>query len=159
MRDILVTAIVFGVLPFIFKRPWIGILLWCWLGYMNPHRQTWGFAYDFPFASICAIVTIVAFLFSREKKEMVWTRETVLLLIFIGWMFVTTLFAFYPELAWIQWNKVWKIQLMVFLTAMIIKERQHLHWMIWVIALSLGYYGVKGGIFTIVHGGQFRVLC
>jgi probable O-glycosylation ligase (exosortase A-associated) len=157
MRDILVTAIVFGVLPFIFKRPWIGILLWCWLGYMNPHRQTWGFAYDFPFASICAIVTITAFLFSKEKKEMVWTRETVLLLIFIGWMLVTTLFSFYPDLAWLQWNKVWKIQLMVFLTAMIIKERQHLHWMIWIIALSLGYYGVKGGIFTIVHGGAYRV--
>ena len=68
MRDILVTAIVFGVLPFIFKRPWIGILLWCWLGYMNPHRQAWGFAYDFPFAFITAIVTIAAFLFSKEKK-------------------------------------------------------------------------------------------
>ena len=157
MRDILVTAIVFGVLPFIFKRPWIGIMLWCWLGYMNPHRQTWGFAYDMPFAFITAIVTITAFVFSKEKKEMVWTRETILLLIFVGWMLITTFFAFYSELAWEQWSKVWRIQLMVFLTAMIIKERQHLHWMIWVIALSLGYYGVKGGIFTIVHGGQFRV--
>ena len=157
MRDIFVTAVFFGALPFIFRRPWIGILLWCWLGYMNPHRQAWGFAYDFPFAMICAIVTIMAFLFSKEKKEMIWTRETVLLLIFVGWMFITTVFAFYPELAWLQWNKVWKIQLMVLLTAMIIKERQHLHWMIWVIALSLGYYGVKGGIFTIVHGGAFRV--
>ena len=38
MRDLLVTGIVFGVLPFVFKRPWIGILLWSWLGYMNPHR-------------------------------------------------------------------------------------------------------------------------
>jgi len=157
MRDILVTAIVFGVLPFIFKRPWIGIMLWCWLGYMNPHRQAWGFAYDMPFAFITAIVTITAFMFSKEKKEMVWTRETILLLMFIGWMLITTYFALYSELAWEQWGKVWRIQLMVFLTAMIIKERQHLHWMIWVIALSLGYYGVKGGIFTIVHGGQFRV--
>lgn len=157
MRDILVTAIVFGVLPFIFKRPWVGIMLWCWLGYMNPHRQAWGFAYDFPFAFICAIVTITAFMFSKEKKEMLWTRETILLLAFVGWMLVTTFFSFYPQFAWVQWDKVWKIQLMVFLTAMIIKERQHLHWMIWIIALSLGYYGVKGGIFTIIHGGQFRV--
>lgn len=157
MRDILVTAIVLGVLPFIFRRPWVGILLWCWLGYMNPHRQAWGFAYDMPFAMITALVTITAFVFSKEQKTMIWTRETILLLLFIGWMFFTTLFAFYPDLAWTQWNTVWKIQLMVFLTAMIIKERKHLHWMIWVIALSLGYYGVKGGIFTIAHGGQFRV--
>jgi probable O-glycosylation ligase (exosortase A-associated) len=157
MRDLLVTGIVFGMLPFIFGRPWLGILLWSWLGYMNPHRQTWGFAYDFPFAFIVGIVTMVAFLFSREKKEMPWTRETVLLLVFIGWMGFTTFFAFYPDLAWVQWDKVWKIQLMVILTALIIKDEQKLNWLIWIIALSLGYYGVKGGIFTIMHGGVHRV--
>ncbi len=157
MRDILVTAIIFGALPFVFKRPWIGIMLWTWLAYMNPHRQTWGFAYDFPFSLVVALVTITAFLFSREKKEMLWTRETVVLLLFVAWMFITTFFAFYPDLAWVQWNKVWKIQLMIFLIILIIKDRHQIHWMIWVIALSLGYYGVKGGIFTIVHGGQFRV--
>jgi probable O-glycosylation ligase (exosortase A-associated) len=157
MRDLLVTAIVFGALPFIFRRPWIGIMLWCWLGYMNPHRQTWGFAYDFPFAFITAIVTITAFLFSREKKDMVWTRETVLLLLFNGWMLITTFFAFYPEFAWAQWDKVWKIQLMTFLTLLIIREQKHLQWMIWVIALSLGYYGVKGGFFTILQSGEYRV--
>ena len=157
MRDILVTAIVFGILPFIFKRPWIGILLWSWLGYMNPHRQSWGFAQTFPFAMIVGIVTILAFLFSHEKKEIPWTREIVMLLIFMAWMQFTTFFAFYPELAWFQWDKVWKIQLMIILTAVILKERQHLHLLVWIIALSLGYYGVKGGIFTIVHGGAFRV--
>lgn len=157
MRDLLVTAMVFGVLPFIFKRPWIGILLWSWLGYMNPHRQTWGFAYDFPFAMITAIVTIAAFAFSKEKKAMPWTRETVVLLLFIFWMLITTFFAFYPDTAWMQWDKVWKIQLMTILIAMLIKDRHQLHWMIWVIALSLGYYGVKGGIFTILTGGEHRV--
>ena len=157
MRDIFITAVIFGLIPFIFKRPWVGILIWSWLSYMNPHRLAWGFAYFFPFSMIVGLVTISAFFFSKEKKEMVWTRETIVLLIFLGWMLFTTLFAFYPEFAWFQWNKVWKIQLMVILTALIIKERQQLHWLIWVIALSLGFYGVKGGIFTIVHGGAYRV--
>jgi putative inorganic carbon (hco3(-)) transporter len=157
MRDILVTAIILGALPFVFKRPWVGILLWTWLAYMNPHRQCWGFAYNFPFSMVVGLVTITAFVFSKDKKVMLWTRETVVLLIFVGWMFITTVFAFYPELAWLQWNKVWKIQLMILLIILLIKDRQQVNWMIWVIALSLGYYGVKGGIFTIVHGGQFRV--
>lgn len=157
MRDLFVTALVFGLLPYIFKRPWLGILVWSWLGYMNPHRQAWGFAYDFPFAMIVGGATILAFLFSPAKKEMLWTRETVLLALFLVWMLITTFFAFYPDYAWVQWNKVWKIQLMIFLTVMMIKDRQQLHWMVWVIALSLGFYGVKGGIFTIAHGGTFRV--
>lgn len=157
MRDILVTGIIFGILPFVFKRPWVGILLWTWLAYMNPQRQAWGFAYNFPFSLVVALVTITAFVLAKDKKEMLWTRETVLLLIFVGWMFVTTMFAFYPDLAWVHWNKVWKIQLMVFMIVLLIKDRKQIHWMIWVIALSLGYYGIKGGIFTIIHGGQFRV--
>ena len=157
MRDLFVTAIVFGTIPFIFKRPWVGILVWSWLSYMNPQRLCWGFAYFFPFSMVIGLVTIAAFLMSKEKKEMVWTRETIVLLMFVGWMLFTTFFAFYPDQAWLQWNKVWKIQLMVVLTALIIKERQQLHWLIWVIALSLGFYGVKGGIFTIVHGGAYRV--
>ena len=157
MRDLFVTAVIFGLLPFIFRRPWIGILVWSWLAYMNPHRLAWGFAYDFPFSMVVGLVTIAAFLFSKEKKEMVWTRETGLLLIFVGWMLITTLFALYPQFAWEQWDKVWKIQLMIFLTVLLINDRYKLHWLVWVIALSLGFYGIKGGIFTIVNGGVFRV--
>lgn len=157
MRDLLVTALIFGVLPFVFKRPWIGVLLWSWVSYMNPHRLTWGFAFNFPFAMLIAMATIAAFLFSREKKEIPWTRETVLLLMFIGWMLFTTFFAFYPDWAWQEWSRVWKIQLFVFLTAILINNRQKLDWLIWVVVLSLGFYGVKGGIFTIVSGGSYHV--
>ena len=157
MRDLFVTGVIFGLLPFVFKRPWVGVLLWSWIGYMNPHRLAYGFAYDFPFAMVVGLVTIVAFMASKEKKVMPWTRETIVLLVFIGWMLFTTFFAFYPDLAWFQWNKVWKIQLMVFLTALIITDRKQLHWLIWVIALSFGFYGVKGGVFTIINGGAYRV--
>ena len=157
MRDLFVTGVIFGLLPFVFRWPWVGILLWSWLGYMNPHRLAYGFAVDFPFSMIVGIVTIVSFMASKEKKDMLWTRETIVLLILVGWMLFTTFFAFYPDLAWNQWNKVWKIMLMVLLTALIIRERSQLHWLIWVIALSFGFYGVKGGIFTILHGGVYRV--
>ncbi|MCA1926332.1 MAG: putative O-glycosylation ligase, exosortase A system-associated [Thiobacillus sp.] len=157
LRDLVVFGIVFLALPFVFKRPWVGILLWTWLAYMNPHRQAWGAAYDFPFSMIVGLVTIAAFVLTRDKNKMLWTRETVTLVIFIVWMFITSQFAFYPELAALQWNKVWKIHLMIFLVLMLIQNKQQLNWMVWVIVLSLGYYGVKGGIFTIMHGGQFRV--
>ena len=157
MRDLLIASIVFGVLPFIFKRPWIGILLLSWLGYMNPHRLTYGFAYNFQFVMIAFLVTIVAFVFSKEKKEMIWSRETVVLLMFIGWMLFTTFFAFYPGSAWEQWGKVWKIQLIIFLTVLLINDREKLNWMIWIITLSLAFYGIKGGIFTILEGGSSHV--
>jgi hypothetical protein len=69
MRDIVVTLAVFGSLPFIIKRPWIGILVWSWLGFMNPHRLAWGFATTLPFAMAVAITTILAMLLSKEEKK------------------------------------------------------------------------------------------
>jgi probable O-glycosylation ligase (exosortase A-associated) len=145
------------MLPFVFSRPYVGIYIWSWMGFMNPHRLTYGFAYEFPFAQIIAIVILVSMLRLKEPMRVPWTRETVLLLIFVLWMLFTTLFALNSDGAWEQWDKVWKIQLMLFVTLMLIDTKQKMDWLIWVIVLSLGFYGVKGGIFTIAHGGAFRV--
>ena len=46
---------------------------------------------------------------------------------------------------------------MIFVAMMLITNRERLHVLVWTIALSLGFYGVKGGIFTILHGGAHRV--
>lgn len=157
MRDIALTIIFLGMLPYVFSRPYVGIYIWTWLGLMNPHRLTYGFAFSFPFAQITAIVTLIAMFASTDPKRIPWTRETVLLLVFTLWMLLTTFFSFYPELAWEQWGKVWKIMLMIYITLMLIDTRQKLDWLLWVIVLSLGLYGVKGGIFTIMTGGAHRV--
>lgn len=157
MRDILVTLIVFGALPSVFKRPYVGVVLWVWISVMNPHTQGWGFATTFPFAAIIAAVTIVSLIFTREPKNLPLTSVTWVLIFFVLWMNVTTVFALYPSDAYIQWNKVMKIMLMTFVTFMLIKTKQQVQLLIWVIVISLGYYGVKGGIFTIKGGGVDRV--
>jgi len=157
MRDIVVTLAVFGSLPFIIKRPWIGILVWSWLGFMNPHRLAWGFATTLPFAMAVAITTIMAMLASKEEKKIPWTREMITLLMFWLWTLVTTMNSLFPELAWDQLIKVSKIFLMIFVTTMLINTAYRLKALVWVIALSIGFYGVKGGIFTLLTGGAFAV--
>jgi probable O-glycosylation ligase (exosortase A-associated) len=157
MRDLFVTFVVFATLPYIFKRPQIGILLWSWLAYMNPHKLSWGFAHNFPFSLVTAVVILLALFFSREPKKIPWTIEVKILLVFIIWMFITTLNAQYPDLAWQQWDKVWKIQLMTFVMMIVMQDRWRVQAMIWVIALSLGFYGFKGGIFTALTGGSYAV--
>jgi probable O-glycosylation ligase (exosortase A-associated) len=157
MRDIAVTLAVFGSLPFILWRPWIGILVWSWLGFMNPHRLAWGFSVTMPFAMIVALTTLVALLLSTEQRKIPWTRELVVLLSFWAWTLVTTLNAMYPSLAWDQLVKVSKIFLMIVVATILINTPYRLKALVWVIALSLGFYGVKGGIFTVVTGGAHQV--
>lgn len=157
MRDIAVTLIVLAGCCYTLQRPYIGILLWSWLSYMNPHRLAYGFAYSAPFAYVTAIVLVFSLIISRDKKSLPINTITITWLFFVGFMGITTVFAFFPDDALIQYIKVIKIQLIVFLTMMLITDMQKLRLLIWVIVLSIGYYSVKGGVFTLLTGGGFHV--
>ena len=157
MRDLLVAFIVFGSLPFILKRPFWGILMLAGLGYMNPHRLCYGFMLQMPVVQIVAIATLLGMLFSKEPKRMIWSREVVLLVFFIIWMGITTSMAFYSNLALLQYEKVIKIQILTFMTLLMLTSERRVHVFIWVVVLSLAFYGIKGGLFTISKGGVYRV--
>ena len=157
MRDILITLIVFGSLPLIFRAPVNGALMWVWISVMNPHTQGWGFATQLPFAMIIAVVTLFSMALSRTPKGLPLTPVSVLLLLFVLWMNVTTPFALLPAPSWVQWNKVMKIMLMSFVVMMLIRTQRDIVRLIWVLVVSIGFYGIKGGIFTIRSGGTERV--
>jgi len=158
IRDIAVTLFILWTIPHILRTPWVGILVWSWLGFMSPHRQCWGFAYSLPFSFLIGSVLLYSFFISKVPKKMIWTSSTVLMLSFLIWMFITTFFAHYQVSAWTHFNKIWKIFLMAFITIMLVQDKQRLQSLIIVISLSVGFYGVKGGIFTITSGGGEMVL-
>jgi probable O-glycosylation ligase (exosortase A-associated) len=157
MRDIFLFAIIFASVPVCFLRPWIGILVFSWISYMNPHRFTWGPAYDFPFAKIVAVVTIAGLLFTKDKMSLPKTRETLLIVLLGIYFTFTNFFAFYPDQAWIQWEKVIKVLVMTLVTIVLINDRAKLKYLVIVIAFSIGLLGIKGGIFSLATGGEHRV--
>lgn len=137
--------------------PYVGVLVWSWLSYMNPHRLSYGFAYDAPFAYITAIILLMVVFFTKEKQKIPINTVTIIWLVFIGFMGVTTFFAYFPSDAWVYYVKIIKIQLIVFLTMILITDIHKLNQLIWVICLSIGYFSVKGGLFTILTGGGYKV--
>jgi len=157
MRDILITLIVVIGCLYTLKKAYIGVLLWSWLSYMNPHRLAYGFAYNMPFAQITALVLLLSMIFSKEKQAIPINSLTFIWGCFIVWMGITTLLAYYPDAAYIQFKKVIKIQLMTVLTMILIDNMTKLRQLIWVIVLSISYYSVKGGVFTLLTGGTYRV--
>jgi probable O-glycosylation ligase (exosortase A-associated) len=138
--------------------PFVGLLFWMWLGFMNPHRLTWGFAFDLPFVQLAAIATLLGLVFSKEQKRLPITGTTVLWLVFSAWVTVTSIFAMNQDLAWPEWWRFFKIQIMTLMMLLLLSSRTRIWWAVTVIAGSIVFYGVKGGIFTILSGGQHMVL-
>jgi probable O-glycosylation ligase (exosortase A-associated) len=62
-----------------------------------------------------------------------------------------------PDAAQELWIKTLKIQLMVFLTMALFNDEKRITQLIWVVAFSIGFFGIKGGVFTIITGGSFIV--
>lgn len=157
MRDLLLFVIIFGTIPFIFKRPAVGVIVFTWISLMNPHRLSYGAAYDFPFVALIAGVTTLAVLLTKQPKGFPRTPVTILLLVFTAWMTFTSFFALEPGLVWQEWNRVIKTMYMVFVTFMVLNTERDIKQYTWVVALSLGIYGLKGGLFVLASGGNFKV--
>ena len=158
MRDLALLAIVLGAIPFIFKRPLYGLLLWVAFSIMNPHRLAYGFAYDFPFAMILAVATITSVLIHQEKNyPFPVNAVTVFLMLFIVWVCISPLFSSYPEGELWPWMRVIKIQIMVLITFYVVGRRSELDFLAWALALSIGFFGLKGGLFTLRGGGGEKV--
>ena len=157
MRSLFVLALVFGWLPAIFAWPYLGVLAWMWISYMNPHRMATGLAYSFPVAEIIAITTLVAWAVSREPKNLEMRPLVILLLVYTAFTTITTLLAVYPAMAWEKWLVFVKVMLFTLIAVPLVNNRVRLHAMIWVMVLSCGYFAVRGGLFTAATGGAYHV--
>jgi probable O-glycosylation ligase (exosortase A-associated) len=158
LRDIALFVIVFSALPLALWRPIYGVLLWTWLGLMNPHRLAFGPASNFPFALLVAGATLLGLFITRDEKRWPVSAPTVALLLFLAWLTVTLPFSFFPGDSLPMWNKVMKIQLMTLVAVAVLVRREHIHWFVWTLVLSLGFFGFKGGIYTLLGGGVGRVI-
>lgn len=157
MRSALLFLVFLGLLPSALAMPHVGVLLWGWLGYMNPHRLTWGALNSLPYVLIVAATTLLAWFLSREPKRIPMGATTILLLLFSVWMTLTTVTAFNQALGWYYWDRNIKTMVFTFAVMGLMTNRVRLHALIWVIVLSLGYFGAAGGMFVFLTGGAHRV--
>jgi len=157
MRDLFITLVIFGAVPFILMRPYIGAYVWAWLSYMNPHRLSWGFAYNMPFAAIVAGMLIIGLFTAKEKNKFPVNIVTIIWLIFIFWLAVSTVFAIDVDESMFEFKRVMKIQLITLVTLLVITDKKKLEYLIWAIVASLSFFGVKGGAFVMATAGSYRV--
>lgn len=159
MRDLFFTAVIVPLLGMAAAYPFVGVILWSWISFMSPHREVWGFASSMPWAQITFLVTLLGCVIAREPKRLPINPVTVLLVLIAVGVTGTSLVALQSsEIVWREWERVIKIIAGVLLTAALLTTRERIHALIWVIAIALGYYGIKGGIFTVMTGGVHIVL-
>ena len=156
MRSTVVLLIVFLGSAWALAHPYVGVLLWTWVSNMNPHRLTWGVE-NFPVAAVIAIATLIGIFITKDKKQFFITGPSAALILFMLWVCVTYPFSFYPDQSTEMLVRVLKIDFMILIALVVLHSRMHLFALVWVLVFSLGFYGIKGGLFTLATGGSYRV--
>ena len=152
IRDIIITLLFSAGALAALRAPFIGAVLWVWVGLMNPHRLGWGFAYSLPLAMAAGLVTLIGMLATKQYKMKLGVPGG-LLLALTAWMCLTTITAIHPELSFSKLIDVMKVLVMTYLVAAVMQTRRHVVQMVWVMAMSIAFFGTKGGFFTIITGG------
>ena len=158
MRDFLLVGVIFLGIGLTFRQPFVGILMWAWISVGSPQEEVWGFSHSIPLNLLVAAATMVAWFISPEmrlppQRGLYWA-----LLGFLIWMTINAFFAAVPDWSWQYWDRFWKTLILGLFVAGMATNRVRIHALIWIIVLSLFYFGVKGGIFTLMTGGQFHVI-
>jgi putative inorganic carbon (HCO3(-)) transporter len=157
MRDLLILAIVIPGCIAALRRPWIGIMLWTWLSIMNPHRYTFGIAYSAPLAAMSVGAIVLGLMMTKERDTPFKGNPAVLLAVFMAWMTLSWLVGLDIEGDYEQWKKVMKIDVMVLIALAVLHDKKHIFALMWVCVASIALLAVKGGLFTIMSGGSYRV--
>jgi putative inorganic carbon (HCO3(-)) transporter len=111
----------------------------------------------FPVAAIIAIATLVGLVVTKDRQNPFSDSPPIWLLLFMIWICCTYPFSYNVDGSTEMFTKVLKVDLMILVALMLLKTRRHIEILVWVVVGSLGFYGVKGGLFTIMTGGNYRV--
>ena len=158
MRALVLLVGILGALGMTLAYPYVGVLLWSWFTLQQPHQEAYGFVQSGHLNLIIAVVTLAAWLLSRERKVPPTGFIFWMFVAFFAWMTFNSFFAFDPAYSWPYWDRVWKTFLLGAVIAATATSRTRMYALVWIIVISLFYYGVKGGLFTIATGGHFHVL-
>jgi len=157
MRDIALVTVIFGTLPVILRYPFAGVLIWTWISIGVPHQEAWGFSRSVPLNLVVAAATMGAWYFSKDRKLppthfIYWT-----FIVFLLWVTFDSFFAADTTWSWQYWDRCWKTIFLAFFVAAMATNKVRIHALVWVVVISLFYYGVKGGVFTLQAGGTWHV--
>jgi probable O-glycosylation ligase (exosortase A-associated) len=156
-RDVFLFVVLAVLVVQIPRKPFVGAIAWVIFGVMSPHRLTWGYAFDFPFSQIIAILTLVGLLLTKEHRHWKGGAAAIVMILLFLWGCVNTLFAFHLADSLEYLERVAKIFAMTFVLLLLTHDRRKVEVLVWAIALSLGFYGTKGGLFVLATGGEFMV--
>jgi putative inorganic carbon (HCO3(-)) transporter len=158
MRDLLILVLLTAGCLYSIKAPWVGAIMWTVVSLGSPHIHFGYEASNWPVSLAIAGSTLLGLVLTRERQNPFANGAVVATALLMLWMTITLPYSFEPDLCYDTWDRSLKITVMLIITVVLLDTREKLNVFIWANVVSIGFYGVKGGVFSIMTGGNSIVL-
>jgi probable O-glycosylation ligase (exosortase A-associated) len=160
VRDLIVFLAVMGSLPYCFRKPYFGLVVFSWLAYMRVQDLCWGFARPQRFSFYVAIAMFLGFLlfergrfFAADLRNWLMVALAVLVSVSVAltrYEITERVINFYVDFL--------KILAVAMLTTALVNTQERLRILVWTVALSFGFFGIKSGLWGVLTGGARPIL-
>src|SRR5512143_67338 len=140
-------------LPLSFYSPFYGLLGFSWLAYMRPQDLAWGLAAELPLSKWVAGALWLSLVMRGKVNVFRRTAVTTAMVLRWVWLLVTSLTAVHRDVAFDKFAEITKVMLIALITVVLVTDRSRFRLTMAVIGFSLGFLGLKYGVYGVLRGG------
>ncbi len=158
MRDIVFVVFFAIILVISVRKPFISVAIWLWSGLFVPVYWLYGFAESIRYNMVFAASGIIAYLVYKNKPKMNVDFLFLLVILFLLHTTLTTTTSLINHnVSWIAWQNLFKAILLFVFICLTIRKPNHFNLMIWIIALSIGFFALVEGLKFIKSAGGHQI--
>jgi len=156
MRDIILIGFICVCLIATLRYPFVGLLTWAWFTLMTPHQLAYD-VYGIPLNMVIAGVTIASYILSTEITKFRFNTITVLIITFAAWLTMSQIFSLDALNSAPYFDRFIKTLLFILLCVQMTTSKLQFNALVWTLVGGIGFFAVKGALFTMVTLGEYRV--
>ncbi|HEY0061001.1 MAG TPA: putative O-glycosylation ligase, exosortase A system-associated [Telluria sp.] len=158
MRDLFFLALLPLMLYTMARRPFIAVGMWLWTAMFYPNAWLYGMANGLRYNLIFTGIAMLGYLVLRDKPKVSFGAIGGLVLLFFLWTTASTIMTNgLPEVTWEFWSRFLKVFLLFVFVILIVSKKLHVDFVLWCVALSIGFYGCLEALKFIASGGGHKI--
>jgi probable O-glycosylation ligase (exosortase A-associated) len=141
-----------------FRRPFLFVLAYVYIDVVSPQRLTYYLLNAVPISLMAVLLAFGGWLLADDKRDVRVAPRQGLILLLLGYCYVTTLTADFPVEARDKWDWVWKALAFAAFLPLTLRTRLRIEALLLFMVLSAGSIIIVGGVKTLVSGGGYGQL-
>ncbi len=140
------------------RRPFLLVLAYAYVDIVAPQHLAYYLLNNVPVSMVAASLAIGGWLLFDDKKNLSLAPRQLLMLVLLGYAYVTTIYADVPDHAQFKWEWAWKAIFWATFLPLTLRTKLRIEAYLLVVVLAASAIIIVGGIKTLLSGGGYGAL-